>query len=617
MIEGAPEKRAAISATIGPVRSVGEGGAISRRWIAVAVALFALASAPVARAGTPVAGFTDSLVASGLSSPTAIAFLPSGKLLVTEKGGAVKLVSEGTVTTLTTITTCTASEMGLLGIAIDPAFTTSGSGFVYLYRTAPGAGGCGTANGRFNQVVRIQLLNDAFVGGSLTVLLTGIRTDLGNHDGGGLRIGPDNKLWVSVGDTGLGDSGPPGGSTNPYAQDQNALEGKILRLELTGAPAAGNPFIGQPGKRGEIYAYGFRNPFRMGFDPVSGNLWAGDVGQNTIEELDIVISAGNYSWPYCEGNLPIGCQQPGDIAPVFTYPQSGPGALGATVIAGAFSGADFGQYPDQYFFADYVASKVYRAPLNGGRNGFSSSPTDFVTAAGNPVDVIFGPGGAMYYVAIGTGQVRQVTPEYERPQSASPVSASLVPVFRQCGTGANPADGNHSPPLGTPACLPPLPNSTIAAVGAQGTGTSQIATIPGDLMTPADEADVSYSVTATDIRSGTPTGSDYDPNPTGADMTVVARLRLTDRLNGMTYTLPGTTTDLDFPVPVTCTATGGPEGANCNASTTADAVTPNAIREGRSTVAQVFRVRLNDAGANGTRGDGDDQLFAQQGFYVP
>ena len=98
---------------------------------------------------------------------------------------------------------------------------------------------------------------DTVVPGSLTERLTGIRTDGGNHDGGTLRIGPDQKLYVSVGDTGIGDGGPPGASTNPYSQDRGALEGKVLRLELDGlTPAAGNPFIGVAGTRPEVFAFG-------------------------------------------------------------------------------------------------------------------------------------------------------------------------------------------------------------------------------------------------------------------------------------------------------------------------------------------------------------------------
>src|SRR5262249_33472063 len=102
-----------------------------------------------ARAGTPSSGFTDSLVVGSLSSPTAIAFLPNGSLLITQKGGALKLHDGSSTTTLVTIPVCTGSEMGLLGVAIDPNFSTNG--FIYLYRTKAGSAGCGTSTGRFNQ----------------------------------------------------------------------------------------------------------------------------------------------------------------------------------------------------------------------------------------------------------------------------------------------------------------------------------------------------------------------------------------------------------------------------------------------------------------------------------
>ena len=199
------------------------------------------------------------------------------------------------------------------------------------------------------------------VAGSLTELLTGIRTDGGNHDGGTLRIGPDNKLWVSRRRHRESETAAiRAQSTNPYSQDLGALNGKILRLELNGAPAAGNPFIGTPGARPEIYAYGFRNPFRMSFDPQTGQpLGRATSGQNTIEEIDIVQPAATTRWPRCEGTLPAGCQQAGDIDPVFTYPHTGPGALGNSITGGAFLSPSFGAIGGQYVFGDYVASKLY------------------------------------------------------------------------------------------------------------------------------------------------------------------------------------------------------------------------------------------------------------------
>jgi glucose/arabinose dehydrogenase len=373
------------------------------------LALGMLAWAAASHAGTPVAGFTDTSAASGLTAPTAIAFLPDGRLLVTEKGGALKLVTGGVGSTLVTIPVCAGSEMGLLGIAIDPDFASNG--FIYLYRTKPAPGGCGSATNRFNQVVRVTMVGDTIDIASLAELLTGIRTDFGNHDGGVLRIGPDDKLYVGVGDTGRGDNqGGPGSSTNPYAQDLSALEGKVLRLELDGSVPADNPFVGQAGVREEIFAYGFRNPFRFGFDPLSGELWVGDVGDLTIEEIAIVGPGENHSWPYCEGTLPVGCAQPGDVAPIFTYPHSGGASLGTSITGGAFAGGSFGGRENDYFFGDYTGNTIYHAEVNAMRDDVDGTPTAFVTSAGGPVDIVFGRDGALYYVAINGGQVRRVAP---------------------------------------------------------------------------------------------------------------------------------------------------------------------------------------------------------------
>ncbi len=349
-------------------------------------------------AGTPATGFTDTPVVSGLSEPTALAFLPDGRMLVTQKGGELLVVAGGVATPAGTIPVCTASEMGLLGVAVHPDFTSNG--IIFLYRTSS-ANGCGSSTGRYNEVVRTVLANGVI--GALTPLLTGIRTDGGNHDGGVLRIGPDQKLYVGVGDTGAGDGGAPGDSTNPYAQDLNSLNGKILRINLDGSIPADNPFHGQAGRRGEIFAYGFRNPFRMGFDPISGGLWVGDVGQNTREEIDRVTAGGNGSWPYCEGTLPAMCTQPGDVVPVYDYDHNG-GSASITGGAFAVGGAQLGTY----YFGDYVLNTIWRATPNAGRDAFTVAPSEVVTNAGGPVDIVFGPDGDLYYVAIADGEVRRV-----------------------------------------------------------------------------------------------------------------------------------------------------------------------------------------------------------------
>ena len=369
------------------------------RLTVLAVALLCCGKLPRALAGTPAAGFTDTPYATGLNQPTAIAFLPDGRMVTLEKGGDVRLFTGGSGTLTGTVPVCTDSEMGLLGIAVDPAF--SSNHYLYLYRTEPD-GGCGSASGRSNEIVRTTLVSDTL--GALTPLLTGIRTDGGNHDGGVLRISPgDGKLYIGVGDTGVGDGGSPGSSTNPYAQDPNALEGKILRLNLDGTIPSDNPYVGQAGKRGEIFALGLRNPFRMGFDPLNGRLWVGDVGQGTVEEIDLVVRGGNYSWPYCEGSQPTSCAQVGDGLPVYEYLHSG----SASVTGGAF--AVGGSALGSYYFADFVVGTIWGVSLNSTRDGFAGAPAAIVTSAGGPTDLVFGPDGALYYVSYFSGTVRRVT----------------------------------------------------------------------------------------------------------------------------------------------------------------------------------------------------------------
>jgi hypothetical protein len=208
-------------------------------------------------------------------------------------------------------------------------------------------------------------------------------------------------------------------------------------------------------------------------------------------------------------------------------------------------------------------------------------------------------------------------PRYEEPQSASSLRVALVPVFKQCGTPSSPPTGSHAAPLSVGSCAPATTPGAVAHVGSTGVGSAQLTVIPGDFSTAANEADFSIQVNATDVRSGSTAGPDYAPNVGGPDVTYNARLRVTDSNNGALSTDPGTTTEFEFPVPVNCTTTTGAEGSACAVNTTANAVSPGIVKEGKDMIVQVFRVRLNDSGANGIRGDSDDSLFEQQGFFVP
>ncbi len=366
----------------------------------ILVLLVALASPAAAR--TTRAGVVATTMVSGLSEPTALSILPDGRLVVLEKRGTVRLwtPSAGLLPSpVLTLPTCTTSEMGLLGIVADPDVPTNG--FLYLYLTNPPGGDparCfeGSQAGRRNRVVRVTLAGDAIDPGSLVVLLDGLRTDNGNHDGGGLRIGPDGFLYVGVGDTGRGDAGPPGAATNPYARDLSSPEGKILRITRDGDPAPGNPFLGMGGAADLVFAYGLRNPFRFDFDPQTGRLWVGDVGQNTFEEIDVVAAGDDLGWPRCEAREPAAECPGGTVPPVYVYAHEGDDA---SVTGGTFdaSGA--------YVFADFVFDLVWRLPLTPSRTDVVGPPDVLVRNAGAPVDFQRGPDGAVWYVAYLAGEI--------------------------------------------------------------------------------------------------------------------------------------------------------------------------------------------------------------------
>jgi glucose/arabinose dehydrogenase len=341
-----------------------------------------IAGPPAALAGTPEAGFTETIVAQGLSQPTAIALLPDGAVLIAQKPGQLLLARRGVAATVHSVGTCSLDEGGLLGLTLDPAFGSNG--FVYLYKTSTSCAGT-----RVNEVLRMAMTGDQLALSG--TVLTGIPADTGRDNGGGLRIGPDGKLYAATGDAGTGS----------YASDPGNLAGKVLRLEPSGGAAAGNPF---PSGNAAVYAIGFRDPLRFGFDPQGGRLWLGDAGPASREEIDVVNAGGDYGWPACEGDLPPGCPRP-----AFTYSHADADSLGRAVTGGAFSPASFGPYGGQYFFGDRASGNIYRVPLNGARDGFAARPVPFVTGAEAPQDIQFGSDGGLYYVAAG-GSVRRVGP---------------------------------------------------------------------------------------------------------------------------------------------------------------------------------------------------------------
>jgi glucose/arabinose dehydrogenase len=191
-----------------------------------------------------------------------------------------------------------------------------------------------------------------------------------NHNGGNLVFGPDGYLYVSLGDG--GSQGDPHGN----GQNLGVLLGKILRLDVSGSGAysipPSNPFMGQSGAKGEIWAYGVRNPWRATFDRATGDFWIGDVGQDTYEEIDFQPAGDkggeDYGWNYREGLHAFQGQAPANLtltAPVAEYShQEG----GCSVTGGyAYRGPNLPELAGVYFFGDYCSGLIWTLVKSGGQ----------------------------------------------------------------------------------------------------------------------------------------------------------------------------------------------------------------------------------------------------------
>lgn len=425
--------------------------------------------ATVAPQATVIAGFTDSLVTNGVSTPTALTQLPDGRVLVLQKGGAVRVLQNGALLggSALSLTVCSQSERGLLGVAADPEF--GANGVLFLYYTRPSAGAAG---GCVNRVSRFLMSGNTIDPATEQVLLDNIPSPAGNHNGGDLEVGNDGFLYVSVGDGGSDPRGRSG--ANKAAQDLSLLNGKILRIDRnSGAPAAGNPFSGAGTEacatRGgtaatptttcqEIFAYGLRNPWRFAFDQNTGatRFFINDVGQNTREEVDLGINGANYGWPEREGQCAQGqnplCPPPdaslGYTQPLTDYPHS---PTGEYITGGAFipNGAWGGGYDGGYLFSDGNPGKIFFRNAAGTVN--YNSP--FVSGVGGISDIgfVMEPSGwALYTVNASTSEVRKVV--YDTTAATPPgslaynaVATALRPFdSRNAGAASGPLRGGSS-----------------------------------------------------------------------------------------------------------------------------------------------------------------------------
>ena len=469
--------------------------------VSLTTALLCVAAASHAQTlatGAPSDTFSFSTYATGLGQLTDFRFLPDGRVVLISRTGEVRVrLTDGTLVNADTfpVSSDVHGEQGLLGVEVDPSFATNRRIFFY-YSRANSAGGTDLNRHR---VVSITLGTDSKLVMSTEDIMVQDLRGPANHDGGALALSKDGtKLYVGVGDTGCNKSpDPPNPPGNYFPTCLTNGNGKILRINLDKSIPSDNPLSsetavtacgsscgaapsGTAAPRKDIWAWGFRNPFRIWTDPVTGHLWVGDVGEGSWEEIDVLTGGGkHHGWPWREGahgwpatkcteTVP---NKGNCVDPVHEQAHAS-GSVGS-ITGGAIM--DFCSWPTTfrglYFFGDNATGKLWTVQPNTARDGVvSGSQKDFGSAP-SPVSIRPGPDGAMYIASLG-GRLYRFAPK-------APVTCDTdagVPDTGVTDTGT-PADG-----------------------GTTDAATSDTGTAPGDASTGSD--------TGVTVDSGSSGGDD-------------------------------------------------------------------------------------------------------------
>ena len=367
-----------------------------RSFSAWLTALVGLLTAPLLHGATLPAGFTETLVASGLANPTAMAFAPDGRLFVCEQGGRLRVIKNGVLlpAPFVALAVDTFGERGLIGVAFDPDFSVNQ--FVYVHYTSSAT--------THNRISRFTANGDVAVPGSELVILELDSLYASNHNGGAIHFGLDGKLYVGVGDN----------ATSANARTLDNLHGKMLRLNRDGSFPADNPFSASAtGRNRAIWAIGLRNPFTFAVQPTTGMLFINDVGEASREEINVGVAGGDYGWPETEGDT----TDPRFQAPRYSYPHSGTCAIvGAAFYEPATVRFPI-EYVGDYFFADYCAGWIRTLDPAGGGNTVQG----FATGITSPVDLEVCD-GSLYYLARGSGSDTGVVYRVEYGASAPTIT---------------------------------------------------------------------------------------------------------------------------------------------------------------------------------------------------
>ncbi|HSX29490.1 MAG TPA: LamG-like jellyroll fold domain-containing protein [Candidatus Saccharimonadales bacterium] len=341
--------------------------------------------------------FQNEILATGLNLPTAMKFLPDGRMIVAELQGKIKVFAPPYTTASPTlfgqVTTATAGvQEGIFDLALDPNF--SANHYYYVFYTAH------TVDGDYDRLARLtaNATLDGTVAGSETVLYQDPQSPGSDeHHGGAITFSNDGKIMVTTGEHFNGAN----------AQNLASPRGKVLRINMDGTVPTDNPFYDGTGPNYDaIWSLGLRNPYRAYFDAPTNRMFIGDVGGNdyntAYEEVNVAARGANFGWPNCEnGN----CGNPAYTAPLYAYAHNG---RDAAVTGGfVYHGSQFpAGMQGNYFFADYAQNWIRRISFNadGSVNGvFNFEPINGQVDGpyGDIVYLTEGPDGALYYLDLG------------------------------------------------------------------------------------------------------------------------------------------------------------------------------------------------------------------------
>jgi glucose/arabinose dehydrogenase len=414
--------------------------------------------------GAPTTDFDLTTFASGLDGATDIAFLPDGRAVVTQRGGAVTIVkTNGAPVKAGTITVNSGpAEQGLLGVVVDPAFAANKTVYVYASQ----------GNDALNRhkVLPVTINDDNTIAARAAIVSMGLEGP-DNHNGGGLQI-YKNQLYISVGDTGHNNNG------NKYGTCLNKPNGKILRVNLDGSVPTDNPLVGATNVSGcdvfngalnatyspdtRIFAWGLRNPFRFWIDSTTGKFWIGDVGEGTREEIDVSDAKGlHFGWPFREGltngnvNGTCTATSPSKACtdPVFDYPH-GDNNLNCIIGGLIPSGCGWAApWTGRYIFGDHGRGRLWAVDVTAARDGImpgklngdssvSGSVTYFADVTGVAA-IRMGNDGGLYVVSADGAFVSKITPKAQAGMNCTGGGAGGAG-----GTGAGGAGGTSGSATG-------------------------------------------------------------------------------------------------------------------------------------------------------------------------